>query len=47
MKSDKTSLVTLQMDIKKLLEKGILEGVFPAAAAGISIGLGDEKKIII
>jgi CubicO group peptidase (beta-lactamase class C family) len=47
MKIHKTSLLALQKDIKKLLEKGVLEGVFPSAAAGISIGLGKEKKIII
>ena len=47
MKSKKPSLLTLQKDINKLLAKGILEGVFPAAATGVSIGLGDEKKSII
>ena len=47
MKSEKTSHNRLEKEIKKLLEKGVLEGVFPAAAAGISCGLGREKKEII
>jgi CubicO group peptidase (beta-lactamase class C family) len=47
MKSEKTPHNRLEKEIKKLLEKGVLEGVFPAAAAGISCGLGREKKEII
>ena len=47
MKEEKTSLITLQKEIKKLLEKGVLEGVFPAAAAGISWREGSKKKEII
>jgi len=44
MKSEKTSLTVLQTEIKKLLEKGVEDEVFPSAAAGIVYGLGREKK---
>ena len=47
MKNEKTPSITLQKDIKKLLEKGVSEGVFPSAAAGIVCGLGKEKKKFI
>ena len=47
MKCEKTPHYRLEKEIKKLLEKGVLEGVFPAAAAGICCGLGREKKEII
>jgi CubicO group peptidase (beta-lactamase class C family) len=46
-KSKKYPHTALQQDIKKILEKGILEGIFPSAAAGISFGLGKEKKELI
>ena len=39
--------IILQKHIKKLLEKGVSEGVFPAAAAGVSCGIGKEKKKVI
>ena len=38
---------TVQTDLKKHLKKGVLEGVFPCAAAGISRGFGKEKIKII
>lgn len=44
MKQEKPPLLLLQKYIKKLLEKGVSEGVFPCAAAGIVRGLGKEKK---
>ncbi len=44
MKCGKPPLIILQKEIKKLLEKGALEGVFPSAAAGIACGLGKGKK---
>ena len=47
MKSKKNSERTVQRDIKKLLQKGVYEEVFPCAAAGISIGIGKEKRKII
>jgi CubicO group peptidase (beta-lactamase class C family) len=47
MKSKKNSERTVQKDIKKLLQKGVYEEVFPCAAAGISIGIGKEKRKII
>ena len=45
MKSVKSPLISVQNEIKNLLKKGISEGVFPAAAAGIFQGLGKEKKV--
>jgi CubicO group peptidase (beta-lactamase class C family) len=47
MKSKKNPERTVQKDINKLLQKGIYEEVFPCAAAGISIGIGKEKRKII
>ena len=47
MKSVKSPLISVQNEIKNLLKKGIIEGVFPAAAAGIFQGLGKEKKVFI
>ena len=47
MKNEKTHLITVQKCIKKMLEKGISEGVFPSAAAGIVCGSGKEKKKVI
>jgi len=47
MKREKTPLLILQKEIKKLLEKGVSAGVFPSAAAGIICGLGKEKKEVI
>jgi CubicO group peptidase (beta-lactamase class C family) len=44
MKISKTVSLLLQKEIKTLLEKGIEEGVFPSAAAGVACGL--EKKRI-
>ncbi len=44
MKNEKPPLLALQKDIRKLLEKGVAEGVFPSAAAGIIYGYGKEKK---
>jgi CubicO group peptidase (beta-lactamase class C family) len=34
----------LKKHVKKLLEKGVFEGVFPCGAAGISIGSGHKRK---
>lgn len=45
--SEKPPLKTLQTDIKKLLEKGVDEEIFPCAAAGISWGLGKNRREII
>jgi len=39
--------ITLEEYIKNLLEKGVSERLFPAAAAGISTGLGKSKKIYL
>jgi CubicO group peptidase (beta-lactamase class C family) len=39
--------ITLKKHIKKLLEKGILEGVFPCAASGILYSQERERKKII
>ena len=47
MMREKSPQAIVQKEIKKLLEKGVSEGVFPAAAAGIISGLGKNKKIII
>ena len=47
MNSKKKEEITVDNYLKKLLENGILEGVFPCAAAGISIGVGKEKRKII
>ncbi|MFC1844628.1 serine hydrolase, partial [Thermodesulfobacteriota bacterium] len=38
---------TVERDIKKLLQKGVFEEVFPCAAAGISLNVGKEKRKII
>src|SRR5210317_896049 len=43
MNSKKNIEITVETDIKKHLKKGVLEGVFPCAAAGISRGYGKEK----
>ena len=37
----------MSRDINILLEKGVFEGVFPCAAAGVSLGVGKEKRKII
>ncbi len=34
----------MSRDIKILLKKGVFEGVFPCAAAGVSLGVGKEKR---
>ena len=47
MKSEKTPLTGVQREIKKLLEEGVMAGVFPAAAAGISFGCGSQKKQVV
>jgi CubicO group peptidase (beta-lactamase class C family) len=44
MKTEKPHFGILQKETKILLEKGVLEGVFPCAAAGIICGLGKDKK---
>jgi len=44
MKSKKTPEITVPRDIKILLKKGVFEGVFPCAAAGVSLGVGKEKR---
>ena len=36
----------MSRDINILLEKGVFEGVFPCAAAGVSLGVGKEKRKI-
>ena len=46
MKSKKTPERTVSRDINILLEKGVFEGVFPCAAAGVSLGVGKEKRKI-
>ena len=46
MKRGKPPFIRLKKDIKKLLEKGIKDEIFPSAAVGISCGLGREKKEI-
>jgi len=47
MKNKKTHYLPVQHYIKKLLEQGIAQGVFPCAAAGVIYGSGKEKKKII
>jgi CubicO group peptidase (beta-lactamase class C family) len=47
MNSKKNIERKVKIDIKKHLEKGVSEGVFPCAATGISIGLGKNKRKII
>ena len=47
MNSKKNVERTVETDLKKHLKKGVLEGVFPCAAAGISSGFGKEKIKII
>jgi CubicO group peptidase (beta-lactamase class C family) len=47
MNSKKNSDRTLQGDIKKLLDKGVCDGVFSCAATGILRGVGKERKKII
>ena len=47
MKCEKTPLKGTQCEIKKLLEEGVMAGIFPAAAAGISYGCGSEKKEVV
>ena len=47
MNIEKNKESTVQKDLKNLLEKGVFEGVFPCAAAGILSGTGTEKKKII
>ena len=47
MKSEKPSFISLKKEIKKLLKRGVSEGVFPAAAAGIFWDRDKEKKIIL
>jgi CubicO group peptidase (beta-lactamase class C family) len=47
MNSKKKVEIIVEKEIKKHLKKGVLEGVFPCAAAGISRGFGKEKIKII
>jgi len=47
MKHEPPPLVIRQKELQKLLEKGVNEGVFPSAAAGIICGLGKEKKKVV
>ena len=47
MKRENHPLLLLKKEIKKLLEKGVSEGVFPCAAAGIVCGTGNKKQEII
>jgi CubicO group peptidase (beta-lactamase class C family) len=47
MQSPKPPLLILKKEIKKLLEKGVLEEIFPSAAVGVVSGSGKEKKEII
>jgi len=47
MNSGKIPEITFKKYIKKLLEKGVFEGVFPCAASGILYGLEKERKKII
>ena len=47
MKGEKTDIIPRERDIKKLLEKGIQEGVFPGGAAGISWREENENREII
>lgn len=47
MKTEKNKEITVEMDIKKLLQKGVFEEVFPCAAAGISFNDGPKKRKII
>ena len=46
MNSQKKTFSFIQKDIKKIIEKGVFEGIFPCAAAGILQGTGAEKKQI-
>ena len=47
MNSENISHTTLKKQIKKLLKKGVLEGVFPCAASSVSYGLDNERSTII
>lgn len=47
MKEKKLTEITWQKDVKKLLQRGVEEGIFPCAATGISCGLGKERNTII
>jgi len=47
MNSENISEATLKKHIKKLLKKGVLEGVFPCAASSVSLGLDKERRTII
>jgi len=47
MMSKKNLERTVQKETKNLLEQGVSDGVFPCAAAGVSWGLGKERKVVI
>jgi len=47
MNSKKNTTITVKKEIKKLLEKGVFEEIFPCAAAGISFCVDKEKRKII
>lgn len=47
MQREKPHILIVKKEVKKLLEKGVLEGVFPSAAVGIVSGAGKEKREII
>ena len=47
MKRESPLLILLKKEIKKLLKKGVLQGVFPSAAAGVIYGSGKGKEEVI
>jgi CubicO group peptidase (beta-lactamase class C family) len=47
MKDIKNKEITVEREIKKLLQKGVFQEVFPCAAAGISFKYGKKKRKII
>jgi CubicO group peptidase (beta-lactamase class C family) len=46
MQREKAQILILKKEIKKLLDKGVLEGIFPSAAVGIVCGTGNKKREI-
>ena len=47
MQRENPLLILLKKEIKKLLKKGVLQGVFPSAAAGVIYGSGKGKEEVI
>ena len=47
MNSKKNSDRRVETGLNKLIQKGVLGGVFPCAGVGVSVGAGKEKIVAV